>query len=60
MVAIPTAGGLAPLYGFHASMLSAYAILIGDGSYWLKAFIVRRNMGCRIRFNSLAHKTAHK
>lgn len=39
LVAIPIAGGLAPLYGFHASMLPAYAILITEHSYWPLALI---------------------
>jgi hypothetical protein len=39
LVAIPIAGGLAPAYGFHASMMPAYAILISERSYWLAAFV---------------------
>jgi len=39
LVAIAIAGGLAPAYGFHASMMPAYAILITEHSYWLAALI---------------------
>jgi len=39
LIAISIAGGLAPLYGFHASMMPAYAILIGDASFWLMALV---------------------
>jgi len=38
-VAVPIAGGLAPAYGFHASMMPAYAVLITEHSYWLAALI---------------------
>ena len=39
VVAIPIAAGLAPAYGFHASMMPAYAIVITEHSYWLAALI---------------------
>ncbi len=39
VVALPIAGGLAPAYGFHASMMPAYAVLIAEHSYWLAALV---------------------
>lgn len=39
VVAIPIAGGLAPAYGFHASMMPAYAVLITEHSYWAAALL---------------------
>jgi hypothetical protein len=40
LIATPAAAGLAPIYGFHASMSPAYVVfLIGKSSIWVEALV---------------------